>query len=169
MRKTFLTPLILFGMTISAQAAEVTAPVSVEMKSLFTAGTETYLEHGVAAELDKQVNAACGGGAILKNLDVHYVVNQVDGTDVSQVKLTGTVRCLVSDLPTFEVKGSAHGICTDHFGDSGYDDAVANALAQANAKCPGKTAKLLGVWKSQTTPPSHFGCVTTVTGTFDCE
>jgi hypothetical protein len=83
----------ILSLGVAAQAKEITAPVSVNMDKLFTAGTSTYLEM-VSPELDKQINAVCGPNAILLDLKLHYRVKQgLTGTDVSKVNLSGTVKC----------------------------------------------------------------------------
>lgn len=161
--------LAVLGLSSLAYGREVTAPVSVKLSMLFTAGTSTYLaDDYVQGELNRQVAAACGPGAILMNLDIRYVVNQITGTDTSDAELTGTVRCQVSTNP-FEVTSTGSGRCADHFGDGGYEDAVQDGLNQAKAKCSGDAVIQLNPWKSESIKRNSSECQTKVAGTFACQ
>lgn len=92
MRNLFIGVTTAIGFCSIAQAKTLTFPVSVSMKSLYTAGTTTYLGLYVSPELDKQIEKVCGQGAVLLALDVHYTVKQVAG-DVSDAELSGTASC----------------------------------------------------------------------------
>ena len=77
-----------------AEAKTVTFPVVVNLNSLYSSGTNTYLELYASPELNKQIGNACGSDAILLSLDVHYSLQKVAG-DVTNATLTGSGTCQI--------------------------------------------------------------------------